>query len=59
MRISAVCTAIGGVIAAFLVGRTADVRPVAHPAVGHACNDPGVVIGHTQRSVSDTGRVMP
>jgi hypothetical protein len=37
MRIAAVTTAIGGVIAAFLVGRTAAVRPTAHPDIGHAC----------------------
>ncbi|HEX6657561.1 MAG TPA: hypothetical protein VF065_05730, partial [Ilumatobacter sp.] len=44
VQITAVCTAIGGVIAAFLVGRTAEVHPTAHPAVGHACNDPALVV---------------
>ena len=37
VQITAVCTAIGGVIAAFLVGRTAEVHPTAHPDIGHAC----------------------
>jgi EmrB/QacA subfamily drug resistance transporter len=37
MVIAAVTTAAGGMIAAFLVGRTAEVRPTAHPDIGHAC----------------------
>ena len=37
MRIAALCTAIGGVIAAFLVGRGATVQPIFHPDVSHAC----------------------
>jgi EmrB/QacA subfamily drug resistance transporter len=44
LKIAAASTAIGGVIAAFLVGRTAQVRPTAHPAVGHACNDAALVV---------------
>jgi hypothetical protein len=44
VRIAAACTALGGVVAAVLVRRTANVRPVAHPAVGHACNDAGLVV---------------
>jgi EmrB/QacA subfamily drug resistance transporter len=46
LRIAAVPTAAGGVIAAFLVGRTAEVRPCAHPDVGYACNDPGLAVRH-------------
>ncbi len=41
--IAAVCTAIGGLVAAVLVGRTAEVRTTVHPGVQHACNDPGVL----------------
>ena len=37
MRIAGVCTALGGVAAACLVGRTAIVHPTAHPDIGHAC----------------------
>jgi MFS family permease len=37
MVIAAVTTAVGGMIAACLVGRTAEVRPTAHPDIGHAC----------------------
>ena len=37
VRITAVCTAIGGLIAACLVGRTAKVQPTAHPDIGVAC----------------------
>jgi EmrB/QacA subfamily drug resistance transporter len=37
MRIAAVCTAIGGVIAACLVGRGATVQPTFHPDVSYAC----------------------
>jgi Major Facilitator Superfamily len=44
LQIAAVSTAIGGVIAAFLVGRTAEVRITAHPAVGHACNDAALIV---------------
>jgi MFS family permease len=44
IRIAAVSTAVGGVAAALLVGRTARVRPMIHPAVGVACNDPGLVV---------------
>ncbi len=43
ISIAAVCTAIGGLVAAVLVGRTAEVRPTVHPGVQHACNDPGVL----------------
>ena len=44
LQVAAVCTAAGGVVALFLVGRTARVRATAHPAVGHACNDASLVI---------------
>ena len=37
VRITAVCTAVGGLIAACLVGRTATVHPTAHPDIGHGC----------------------
>ena len=52
LQITAVSTAIGGVIAAFLVGRTAEVRPTAHPGIGHACND--AASSCTNHPVSDT-----
>ncbi|HZB42832.1 MAG TPA: MFS transporter [Ilumatobacter sp.] len=51
LQIAAVCTAIGGLVAALLVGRTADVRSCIHPDLAHACNDPALVVGHR---VSDT-----
>jgi EmrB/QacA subfamily drug resistance transporter len=44
LRIAAVSTAFGGVVAAFLVGRTAEVRPTAHPGIGYACQDAGLVV---------------
>jgi EmrB/QacA subfamily drug resistance transporter len=44
LRIAAVVTAVGGVVAAFLVGRTAEVRPTAHPGIGYACQDAGLVV---------------
>jgi EmrB/QacA subfamily drug resistance transporter len=44
LRVAAVCTAAGGVVAALLVGRTVQVRVTAHPAVGHACHDAALVI---------------
>jgi len=47
LRISAVSTAIGGFIAAFLVGRTANVRPTAHPGIGQACQDAGLLVSDT------------
>jgi hypothetical protein len=47
LRISAVSTAIGGFVAAFLVGRTAKVRPTAHPGVGQACQDAGILVSDT------------
>jgi MFS family permease len=37
VRMTAVCTAIGGLIAMCLVGRTATVHPSAHPDIGFAC----------------------
>lgn len=43
VRIAAAMTALGGLVAAFTVGRTAKVRPTAHPAVLHACNDEAVI----------------
>jgi EmrB/QacA subfamily drug resistance transporter len=43
LAVAAVCTAAGGIVAALLVGRTARVRPTAHPAIGHACNDPALI----------------
>ena len=39
IRISAAVTAIGGVAAALVVGRTAAVRPSSHPGVPLACSD--------------------
>jgi hypothetical protein len=45
INIAAVCTAAGGLVAAVLVGRTAAVRPTAHPSVEHACNDAAVLTG--------------
>jgi EmrB/QacA subfamily drug resistance transporter len=47
LRIAAVSTAVGGVIAALLVGRTAEVRPTAHPGIGYACQDAGLVVHET------------
>ena len=44
LRIAAVSTTVGGVIAAFLVGRTAEVHPTAHPEIGYACQDAGLVV---------------
>jgi EmrB/QacA subfamily drug resistance transporter len=52
LRIAAVCTALGGVIAMVLVDRTADVRPTAHPDIGHACYDAALAVRHDL--VSDT-----
>jgi EmrB/QacA subfamily drug resistance transporter len=43
LNVAAACTAAGGVVAAFLVGRTAHVRPTAHPSVSHACNDAALI----------------
>jgi EmrB/QacA subfamily drug resistance transporter len=51
VRIAAVTTAFGGLVAALLVGRTAPVRPAVHPGVHHACNDPALI-----RSVASAGR---
>ena len=47
LRIAAMFTAVGGVIAAFLVGRTAEVRLTAHPGIGQACQDAGVLVSDT------------
>jgi hypothetical protein len=52
LRIAAVSTAVGGVIAALLVGRTAQVRPTAHPGIGQSCQDAALLV-HEQL-VSDT-----
>jgi EmrB/QacA subfamily drug resistance transporter len=43
VRIAAAATALGGLVAALTIGRTARVRPTVHPAVLHACNDEAVI----------------
>jgi leucyl aminopeptidase len=47
MQIAAVCTALGGVVAAIFIRRTADVRSVAHPDIGVACNDAARVVARS------------
>jgi EmrB/QacA subfamily drug resistance transporter len=43
MRIAAIATASGGIIAAITVRRTAVVQPTIHPDPTHACADPALV----------------
>jgi EmrB/QacA subfamily drug resistance transporter len=43
LRIAAAATGVGGLVAALTIGRTAPVRPTAHPAPLHACNDAAVI----------------
>ena len=43
VRIAGVTTALGGLVAAFVIGRTAAVRPTPHPAPMHACSDAALI----------------
>ena len=44
LRIAALVTALGGLVATLVVRETSAVRPAVQPSVFHACNDPSVAL---------------